>query len=240
MWVPCRWNILQGDLHGSPAGMQETIGTGVQLSISPWQTGYFITSLVKAARMGYADAVPILNWQANFNVGRFLNGAKGFSPYDGVSYYILLAPTSSPLTFAGSEAATQAIGYAVGGNSAGTSFANADQTYLMIARMSLAGYISVTGDAQAKSVYSWLLSQTDSIITPLLYQRNSKWNYSPGSSFTPVASVVPAFTPITLPTVPTSAPTPTPTPVTTPVPTPTPTTTPVPSPAPAPTPSSQT
>ena len=216
------WNTELGQLHGAlPAGG----------SLGPWQQGYFISSVVKAARMGYSDAVPVLNWMANFNVGRFMNGANGFDPHDGVAYYLSLSPVSSP-TWAATETATAAAGSSLKGT-----FANGEIVYMALARMALAGYIAVTNDSQAKTAYAWLVDGTQPVIGKYYQGAITKFNFSPGASYTPVAAVVPSYVPINIPS---PSPTPTPTPVTTPVPTPTPTPTPVQSPAPAPTPSSQT
>ena len=76
------WTQRQGEAYGYVPG---TYGDGSGSTMAPWQQDYFASTAIQAAQMGNADALTFLNWQANFLVGRFLNGANGFNPHDGAT-----------------------------------------------------------------------------------------------------------------------------------------------------------
>jgi hypothetical protein len=145
------WTEAQGEAHGYLPG---NYGGETEISIAPWEQDYFVSTAVQAAGMGYADAVTFLGWMENFIVGRFLQGANGFQPQNGIVYNLTVGSSTGPLpTWAAIEAASEAAG-----QTNGTGWAQSDGDYGQLALQSLAGIISVTGSADARKAHAWLLA----------------------------------------------------------------------------------
>lgn len=120
----------------------------------PWQQDYFVTIAVQAAEQGNRDALTYLKWAENFIAGRFLNGAAGFHPHNGISYLIgNVVDGAVCKTWAQLQAATAAKGQ---DNANGWSHSDAD--YAELALAALAGLINVTGSTRAAQAYQYLVT----------------------------------------------------------------------------------
>ena len=152
------WTQRQGEAYGYVPG---TYGDGSGSTMAPWQQDYFASTAIQAAQMGNADALTFLNWQANFLVGRFLNGANGFNPHDGANYNLIVGNGSGTTykTWAQIGQATVAAGISWG-NGWG------DGDYAELAAQTLAGIITLTGSAAATQAYNWLMSSGAPQIKP--------------------------------------------------------------------------
>lgn len=86
------------DSSGSLEGfLRNNDGVDV-LKAVPWQDDYFTQVLGYLGQRGYTKAVDMMNWKANYEVGRFISKDLGFDPYYGVDYKptIRSGSTSSP------------------------------------------------------------------------------------------------------------------------------------------------
>ena len=143
------------------------------VTMAPWQQDYFASTAIQAAQMGNADALTFLNWEANFLVGRFLNGANGFNPHDGAAYNLIVGNGTGTnyKTWAQIEQATIAAGASNGNGWA-------DGNYAELAAQTLAGIITLTGSAAATQAYNWLMSSGAPYITP--YFSDPQFDIDPG------------------------------------------------------------
>jgi Ni,Fe-hydrogenase III small subunit len=155
------WTSQEGQAYGYIPG---AYAPGV---MGPWMQDYFASTAIEAAEMGNQNAVKVLEWESNFLVGRFLNGANGFNPYDGVTYNLVVGNgTTDYQTWAQIEAATQAAG-----DSDGNGWGNSN--YPQYALQSLAGIITVdslyptaapiTSLGAAMQAYDWLLASAPNL-----------------------------------------------------------------------------
>jgi hypothetical protein len=76
-------------VYGTPAGPE----TGV----APWQDDFFTSSVGHLYELGFAEAKPILDWKAQFPVGRMT--APGYCWIDGASYSLAVRPGASSAFF---------------------------------------------------------------------------------------------------------------------------------------------
>jgi hypothetical protein len=76
-------------VYGTPAGPD----TGV----APWQDDFFTSSVGHLYELGFAEAKPILDWKAQFPVGRMT--APGYCWIDGASYSLTVRPGASSAFF---------------------------------------------------------------------------------------------------------------------------------------------
>jgi hypothetical protein len=152
------WTQREGQAYGYLPG---TYGDGSGSTMAPWQQDYFASVAIQAAQMGNADALTFLKWEANFLVGRFLNSANGFNPHDGAAYNLIVGNGNGATyqTWAQIEQATVAAGA-----SNGSGWADGD--YAELAAQTLAGIITLTGSADAKQAYDWLMSSGAPYIAP--------------------------------------------------------------------------
>jgi hypothetical protein len=134
------WTTQQGAPYGWLPGDYRD-------GMAPWQQDYFASTMVAAVKMGFANALTFVNWQMNFLVGRFLNGANGFAPQAGCAYSLPIATTWEAL-----------------GTGAASTFTDGD--YAELAAETLAGIIAVTGSADAQKAYTWLMNSGAPQIKP--------------------------------------------------------------------------
>ena len=126
--------------------------------IASWQQDFFATTVALAAEQGVAGAAQLLGWEANFLAGRFINAAKGFSPYLGAAYNIsTYAAKGNEISgalqsWAGISQATLSSGFVAA--TAASDVASAE--YAMEARGALADLITVTQDVRAIQAYGWV------------------------------------------------------------------------------------
>ncbi|MBP0445146.1 hypothetical protein J8J14_10175 [Roseomonas sp. SSH11] len=143
---------LQGEVHGwwPPSGY------GRRGDASPWQQDYLVAAAAAAARRGNDDARAMLAWMANFVVGRFTAGDRGFAPHDGVAYTLALVPLSERnprpyRSWAEIGEQTRARGL-----SNGDGWATSGGEYGRLALQSLAQLSDALDHAQARRAFMWL------------------------------------------------------------------------------------
>lgn len=155
------WTAMQGEAHGWLPGEYGTPG-----ALPPWQQDFLVSATAAEARRGSADAGAVLAWMANFSVGRFLAGQRGFSPRDGVTYLIAHAPASPPRqppyrTWAEIGAATRERGW-----SNGDGWRHSEGYYGRLGLQSLAAIIDVLGLPEARRAYAWLVEANPPFTQP--------------------------------------------------------------------------
>ena len=155
-------------------------------SLEPWQQDFLASTMVLAAEQGNRQAVTFLKWQSNFLVGRFLNGANGFSPRDGVAYVLFPYNRNARQayqTWAGMERATEAEGF-----SNRNGWVRSSRGYYgQLGLQTLAGIITITGSPEAVEAYHWL-------------QHSGAWRIDPVSRATwPQFAIVPGRDPAAQP-----------------------------------------
>ncbi len=144
------WTADEGQAYGYIPGLYGSRG-----SMGAWEQDFLASTVVLAAEQGDRQAVTFLKWQSNFLVGRFLNGANGFNPRDGVAYNIFTYDSHTLRTYktwAEIERATEA-----GDGANGSGWKHSNGYYAQLGLASLAGIITVTGSDQAREAYRWLL-----------------------------------------------------------------------------------
>jgi len=169
------WTEEQGEAYGQLPGAYGNSG-----GMGPWEQDYLASSVVLAARQGERPAVTFLKWESNFLVGRFLNGANGFSPRDGVAYDIhTYDPHTGKVfkTWAEIEQATEAAGYS---NRNGW-VRSSQGDYGELALQSLAGIITVTDSPRAIEAYHWLRDSGAPFIAPIWFARAPQFAIVPES-----------------------------------------------------------
>jgi hypothetical protein len=154
------WTWLRAQLPALTASQGEAHGwvgdaTGEGGTLAPWQQDYFASTAAAAARRGSEDAKVVLAWMGNFLAGRFLAGAKGFNPRDGVAYTIAIAPEGGKpgpfRSWAECGAATRARGLS---NQDGWSKSGGN--YGQLGLQALAALRDVVGSEEARRAYDWL------------------------------------------------------------------------------------
>ena len=124
-------------------------------AMAPWEQDFLATTVAQAAELGIPGAKQLLTLETNFLAGRFLNGANGFSPYDGSAYNLIVSNGSQVFTtWAQVGAATTAAGLSNGGVWA------ANEQYTHGAEAALADSFTVTGSTQALQAYGWVLGHS--------------------------------------------------------------------------------
>ncbi len=176
------WTAEQGQAYGYLPGVYGS-NNG---AMAPWQQDFLASTMVLAAEQGNRQAVTFLKWQSNFLVGRFLNGANGFSPRDGIAYnlYVYDPHTKEAYkTWAAIEKATAAAGDS---NRNGW-LRNSRGYYGQLGLQTLAGIITITGSPEAVEAYHWL-------------QHSGAWRIDPVSRATwPQFAIVPGRDPAAQP-----------------------------------------
>ena len=130
---------------------------------APWQQDFLATILAQSATRGFGGALDMSNWMTNFVAGRFLNGANGYNPLHGPTYwpYTVDPSTNKPINtwawfynanFGGQPAPTALDGYPSAGDG-----------YAANARASTAALFSGTQSPDALQAFSYLVSQTPAI-----------------------------------------------------------------------------
>ena len=155
------WTREEGQAYGYIPGIYGDTG-----AIAPWEQDFLASTVVLAAEQGNREAVTFLKWESNFLVGRFLNGANGFSPRDGIAYNLYTYnPHTHEIykTWAAIERATEA---AQDSNRNGW-LRNTNGYYGQLGLASLAGIITVTGSERAREAYRWLLGSGAPFIDPI-------------------------------------------------------------------------
>lgn len=142
------WATTYGEIHGFLPGDYGTEG-----NMAPWQQDYLVSAVVGAVRHGSTGAKTFLDWSSNFLLGRFQNGASGFSPNDGVAYNLrYLQDDGAPITTWSSLGAAMRVAEL----SNGTGWAHSQGDYAQLGAMSLALIHSATAKPEAAALYRWL------------------------------------------------------------------------------------
>ena len=163
------WTRLQGEAHGRIPGEYGTAGV-----MPPWQQDQFASTAVAAARRGSGDARAVLEWMANFLVGRFTAGARGFTPHDGCAYLIATGAPDVPQSWAEIGRATRAAGLS---NGAGWSKSEGD--YAQWALQAVAGLADALDLPPARQAHAWLLGAGAPFLRPQDFRRDPILNIVP-------------------------------------------------------------
>ncbi len=142
-----------------------------------WQQDYLASTIVFAARLHNASARTFLEWESNFLVGRFLNGANGFNPRNGIAYnlYVYDPVTRKDYrTWAGLQRATAAAN-----SSNGNGWKQSEGDYGQLGLQTLAGIITVTGSPEAIKAYRWLLGSGAPFIEPAYFSQSPQFAIVP-------------------------------------------------------------
>jgi hypothetical protein len=140
---------------------------------APWQQDFFESTLALAAEQHVRGALQVLNWEDNFEVGRFLAGPQGFSPQDGCAYNIVVASNNIyakgynistwgkivnltlPIpTWAQIESDEKTINQ----SEDGIWRTSKDNNYCQLGLETLAEAVTVTQSGKAMQAYAWLVS----------------------------------------------------------------------------------
>ena len=130
------WTAAQGEAYGQIKGTYGNNG-----SMAPWQQDYFASTTIAAAEQGNQNAKTVLQWEANFLVGRFLPHT-GWNQDDGAAYNLQVYNTTTNSyyqTWGDIETASQAAGLTMNG----TGWVSGD--YAELGLSTLAGIITVLG-----------------------------------------------------------------------------------------------
>ncbi|MGH7104847.1 MAG: hypothetical protein ACREFJ_20920 [Acetobacteraceae bacterium] len=166
------WTAEQGAPHGYLPGVYGNNG-----AMGPWEQDYLASTIVFAARLHNAGAKTFLEWESNFLVGRFLNGANGFSPHNGIAYNLYVYDPivrQDYRTWGGIQAATAAAG-----NSNGNGWKHSNGDYGQLALQTLAGIITVTASPKAIQAYRWLLGSGAPFISPVYLSQSPQFAIVP-------------------------------------------------------------
>ncbi|CAK0756897.1 F5/8 type C domain-containing protein [Azospirillaceae bacterium] len=159
-----------------------------------WQFDFMAVVLAELNGQGFSQASPLLDWSANFIVGRFLAGAQGFDPFYGPSYTLkLFDPTTHALLSSWREVFAASFPGALPRSDFLTdAYPKCSSCFVAVAKASLAGIISVTGSLRAVEAYDFLVRHTPPEAMPA-YRKESQWALRPRLSD---GRYVPVGTPI--------------------------------------------
>ena len=198
------WTANQGEAYGQVEGY----AWGSRSYSRPWMQDYFASVAAEAARHGNANAMTFLKWESNFLVGRFLNGANGFNPRDGVAYTLAMGPNDSDgavryKTWAEIGRATVAAG-----ESNGNGWSNSIGDYGALGLVSLADIISLTGSTDAIKAYNFLVTSGAPFTSQADLAQSNQLNIKPdlpdGWAFAADRTIVQVAVPLAGPSGPTS------------------------------------
>jgi hypothetical protein len=164
-----------------------------QLYVNLFQEGYLVTSLAEVAGMNIpqasAQAVQMLQWMNNFVAGVFTNGANGFNPLNGTTYWLAIADptTQTPYTtWAQFSSANVALGNMTANPTSFSGYPTDTQGgYPAIAAAALADEITYTQSPQAFQAYGYVVSQIANEFAKAgasetaAYQANPEWSQMP-------------------------------------------------------------
>lgn len=80
---------------GAVAGYVQGDLRSTQLSIAPWQQDFLVGTVATSALRGNSDAKKVMQWMANWQVGRFTHQADGHGLAAAVAYIYSIGPDSS-------------------------------------------------------------------------------------------------------------------------------------------------
>jgi hypothetical protein len=163
------WTRAQGEAHGRIPGVYGVIGV-----TPPWQQDHFASTAALAARRGSAQAREVLAWAANFLVGRFHAGPRGFQPHDGCAYVIATGAPAPLQSWAEIGAATRAAGL-----SNGDGWARSRGDYPQWALASLAAVSDALDLPAAREAYDWLRRANPPFTRDADYRRDPTLNIVP-------------------------------------------------------------
>ena len=130
----------QGAVHG----YIEAVSRDWPPSLGTWQTDYFATVMgISVLRGNNSKALTIMNWMANFTIGRVSNAANGMDPKKAAPYQMILANSGG----------TRFTSWAQVGAANSVSIP-ANENYPAIYLAALASVYNATGNAQALQGYN--------------------------------------------------------------------------------------
>ena len=160
---------------------------GNEHMIAPWQEDYLVTTFADAAARGFVKGAQMLEWMDHFVSGRFLAGAQGFDPHDGVAYNLYLYSAAygqqfDPATaqFVSTWAAVEkGMDPVTNGGPAWTAdgVPTSASSYIAIAKASTADIISATGSPAAVEAYGFLVGNSPQMVAD--YPNDPTWNIVP-------------------------------------------------------------
>jgi hypothetical protein len=142
------WTRAQGEAHGWVSGDFSQVN-----DLAPWQQDHLASTMIAMARKGDPDARAVLDFMANFLLGRFLSADKGFNPRDGVAYQLVINDAQKAPLRSWREVGdrTRAQGW-----SNGNGWARSQGNFAQVALTTLAGLVDLTDSPTSKAAYRWL------------------------------------------------------------------------------------
>jgi hypothetical protein len=169
------WTRQQGETHGRVPGEYGLAGV-----LPPWQQDYFAATAGLAALRGNADARFVLEWMANFLLGRFMSGGQGFAPHDGCAYLIAVGPPGAPRSWAELGQATR-----VANLSNGNGWARSQGDYAQLALQALAFLGDALDSPLATRLHRWLAESGAPFVSPQDFRRDPLFNIVPRADAPP-------------------------------------------------------
>lgn len=175
-FVTDRYMRATGELEGWYSG--DRVAGAV---VAPWQQDFLAMSYGYLLQRGFTEAGTMLKWMANFEAGRFLNGASGYNPLFGAAYHINMAGKDGRALYgmwADAFAANFGIKTTPGDIMESGNPASAG-AYWGTARGALASIITATQSPYAIEAYGYVLRQTHRTGLVAAYGSVPKWAIMP-------------------------------------------------------------
>lgn len=119
--------------------------------IAPWQQDYMISALAAAALRGDSRVLPIIHWSQNWQVGRFINQAKGHGWAAASAYQYIVSTPAGVFHDTWAKLA--------GSNGSSNTLVADGSNFVTLPLMTLAGIYNVNGNADALRVYNQIKAQ---------------------------------------------------------------------------------
>jgi hypothetical protein len=167
--------VIDGHLDAAGAVEGWMWGTNPSGQTPPWQTDFFAATRNYLAQRGYDQAETMLDWLGNFVAGRFIHGADGFDPMQGVAYRLqVINPETGALYNTWQEVYEASFPEPPDGS---ILHAGYPYSYAAVAKGALASLISGTGSAEAIEAYGFVVGEATRFWDK--YAEDPKWNFAP-------------------------------------------------------------
>lgn len=154
--------------------------TDVFFKLAPWQEDFLASSLILAARQDVPGAKELLIWMTNFLAGRFLAEDKGFPPYAGGAFELVMNDGDGHTLQTWKEI-FELSEQRLARDFADNGHAWSGMTYalqLLADRAMLGGLIGATHSDEARRAFDWLVAHAPQIGKQRLVLDPS-WNIVP-------------------------------------------------------------
>lgn len=160
----------QGEVFGYIPGDYGNAG-----HLAPWQQDYFISALALASRQGSSEAVQLMNWTKNFQIGRYV-AKPGWNERDGATYNIPYQTSSGAYIKTWAEMGAALV--AEGGSNGIDSWTQAQNgDYAQTGMMTLSLIYDATGDTAAKNAFTRIMSLNPPYCDAGTFRGDPNFNY---------------------------------------------------------------